>query len=457
LKWKPDRLHFFCLAALAALAWPSLSHAIVDQSVVINEVCMFPAPGQDKFVEILNRGPNVVSTLNWWICDHPITYYARALQVPQTGGPAAAPPIMLGPGDFLVVRFHPQFPPPSGSYSSGLNSGGTTTHILQINIPAPAIPSFLQANAGNFSIWDQSPPSNPDDPSFDVPQAIRDFVAWGVSGTYSGLKRGCIAADPVALLWPPPLSGDCQVPAPPPVFPAVSIAGLVAGSGVSINYNGLSANDPTDYFLAPATEGETNIMPGDLDADLDIDMDDYQLFVACLGQPATAPPCSRADFDASLTVECADWPQFANYWGIYSTLPVPAIPASCAPCTPGDVNNDGLVNGEDIGAMVRVLMGEDTDPVHLCAADTDVDNDRDCEDLVEFVRLTLEAPKGCLIGDIDGDGRVNGDDIQLFINEILSPRPCTAEVLCRMDTNLDLLISEEDVPLFVDLLMSQNP
>ncbi|MBI5763300.1 MAG: hypothetical protein HZA51_07235 [Planctomycetes bacterium] len=265
-----------------------------------------------------------------------------------------------------------------------------------------------------------------------------------------------MASSPVAMLWPPPVSGDCLVPTPPPVFMAVNIAAVAVGSGESINYNGHSANDPADYFLAPSTEGEPNVMPGDIDGDLDMDADDYAGFVACLGQSGGSPPCSRADLDGSMTVDCADWPLFASDWAKYSSLSEPPVPSACLMCLHGDVNNDGTINGEDIGAFMGVAVGDDMDPVHRCAADVDANGIMNCEDVVGFVRLALGAAPDCLAGDINLDGLVDGGDIQPLVDMLLNPGCRTNVEICPADVNGDSTISPADVAGFVDLLLSQG-
>src|SRR5262249_11475243 len=154
------------LGILVTFVPAEVLRATNDQTVVINEVCVAPATGGEKYVEILNRGTAAVNTINWWLCDHPSLSYYRLLQVPQGSGPPLAPGILLAPGDFLVIRIHPQYPPPNGDYSTRPNNSGTTTHILRIFIPSIAVPSILRADHGNFSIWDFTPPGDPDNPYF---------------------------------------------------------------------------------------------------------------------------------------------------------------------------------------------------------------------------------------------------------------------------------------------------
>jgi len=64
-------------------------------------------------------------------------------------------------------------------------------------------------------------------------------------------------------------------------------------------------------------------------------------------------------------------------------------------CTPGDMNNDGFVNGDDIQAFVRVIITGTGTPVELCAADINQDSGRDGLDVAAFVQCeTASGPCG---------------------------------------------------------------
>ncbi|MCK6484228.1 MAG: GEVED domain-containing protein [Phycisphaerae bacterium] len=55
----------------------------------------------------------------------------------------------------------------------------------------------------------------------------------------------------------------------------------------------------------------------------------------------------------------------------------------------GDLNGDGLADGDDIQGFMDVLYGVDTDPLHVCAADMDQDGDVDAVDVPLFVNALL--------------------------------------------------------------------
>ncbi|OWY71262.1 hypothetical protein B7486_11745 [cyanobacterium TDX16] len=442
--------------------------------VVINEIFMVPdsgpcpcgVPGCEpilplmEYVELWNRGPGPANLGNWWICDQPTSMnYFRLRQIPQGSGAPFTPAIILAEGDFLVIKFGCQVPFPG--YTTQMNASGTITHTTTLPL---TVTSDLQIPQTNFSIWDHSAPSNPDFPSFDQPQFIRDFVAWAVGGVYVGAKRGCVAAHPTAGLWPTEIAGDCLTFVPTPEFVAVESGPLLSEPGNSINYSGGSANDPTDYFIAPATQGEANVMPGDLDGDLDMDNDDFALFESCLnnfslmantaGQKrGTMTPCVLADLDQSNSVDCKDWPLFVDLWMRYSLLPPPE-PSPCpTKCIPGDFNGDTLVDGLDLQGFVDVVLGYDTSPEGACSADMNTDGFADCLDVTPFVHMALAAVPTCLVGDVTGDGVVNGLDIQPFVDSFDRVICGEDQAFCAADTNGDHIIDFADVELFVMALL----
>ena len=56
---------------------------------------------------------------------------------------------------------------------------------------------------------------------------------------------------------------------------------------------------------------------------------------------------------------------------------------------PGDVNNDGSVNGADIGPFVDVLLGLDVAPGHVASADVDQSGGADGRDIMPFTQLVI--------------------------------------------------------------------
>lgn len=413
-----------------------------NQCVVINEVLLVPASPNVKYVELYNRGPVTVNLGVWWTCDQPLQRYRRLLKIPSSGPDNGSGGIMLGPNDYLIIRSAS----PSGMYSMVPNIEGSMTHSVNNGT------SGLALDDNNFSMWDVS--GSPSAPDFNLVEPIRDFVAWASDGVYPGFRRGCNAFG--HGIWSPPLIGECYpVTIEPVEMEAVVTTGMVANSNISINYNGQNNNNPADYFLAPATPGARNVMPGDLDADFDIDNDDFTLFSGCfMNAPATAP-CFKADTDSNSNVDCIDWAQFLVNWSTYSPLPPPSFPP-CEVCLKGDFNLDTLVDGDDIQLASAFYVGTLFTPEAECASDYNTNGMLDAADQTAFIvdLLQSEVFRFCSPGDFTGDMLVDGDDIDPMLAAYNNPLSLTPEQFCRCDINGDLAISAEDLDEFVVLLMS---
>ncbi len=76
-------------------------------------------------------------------------------------------------------------------------------------------------------------------------------------------------------------------------------------------------------------------------------------------------------------------------WWDYDILVVRFLLADCN--LPGDINCDDVVDLADADTLTAVLLGLDTDPVHIAAAD------------------------------LNCDGSANGDDVQPFVDALLAP------------------------------------
>jgi hypothetical protein len=58
---------------------------------------------------------------------------------------------------------------------------------------------------------------------------------------------------------------------------------------------------------------------------------------------------------------------------------------------PGDINDDGDADLDDLPVLVDVLLGLDTDPYHVCAADLDGSGAPDGNDIQPFVGLLING------------------------------------------------------------------
>jgi hypothetical protein len=58
---------------------------------------------------------------------------------------------------------------------------------------------------------------------------------------------------------------------------------------------------------------------------------------------------------------------------------------------PGDVDQSGAVNPDDVDDFAMVLIGLDTDPTHVCSSDTNCDDRSDGKDIAPFCDRLLEG------------------------------------------------------------------
>ena len=70
---------------------------------------------------------------------------------------------------------------------------------------------------------------------------------------------------------------------------------------------------------------------------------------------------------------------------------------------------------------------------------------------VDVTRIEFTAP-GVLLGDIDDNGKVNGEDVGAFVQVMLSTNPDPASV-ARGDFNGDTMLDLDDVPPFIMTLL----
>jgi RHS repeat-associated protein len=123
----------------------------------------------------------------------------------------------------------------------------------------------------------------------------------------------------------------------------------------------------------------------------------------------------------------------------------------------GDVSGDGRIDGRDAQTFINVLMGLDTNAVHICAADIDVSGGVNLTDAPLFVECLLAggcpAEVECTRADVNDDGHVDGRDAQTFINVLLG-LDTNAVHTCAADINDSGTVNLTDVPLFVQCLLA---
>jgi hypothetical protein len=197
-----------------------------------------------------------------------------------------------------------------------------------------------------------------------VPAPNTDWVAMAGGGLHSlGIK-----ANGTIVAWGWNDYGQCNVPAPN--------AGFVAVAGGEVHSLGLKA-----YGC------------GDLDADGDVDLDDYPLFLGAFGHcsgEAEYRPAADCDQDGCTTLaDYRIWRQRYDEFGF--------DPGLLPPLRVGDLNCDGAVDFRDINpfvlAMTNRSMYTQTNPeCDYLAADCNTDGGVDFRDINPFVALLTAAP-----------------------------------------------------------------
>ncbi len=90
----------------------------------------------------------------------------------------------------------------------------------------------------------------------------------------------------------------------------------------------------------------------------------------------------------------------------------------------GDINGDGLIDGHDIQAFADVLTGADNDPTRMAAAD------------------------------LDGNGTLDDDDVFLMLSPLVFDSLDSPELRGSGDANGDRLVNGQDIRAFVLMLLN---
>lgn len=132
----------------------------------------------------------------------------------------------------------------------------------------------------------------------------------------------------------------------------------------------------------------------------------------------------------------------------YPALPNTTFQSPPAGIDHGDMNGDAKIDGADIQLFVDVLLGVNTDPDLISEADFNENGFADSADVPPFVvSLLVGVPNG----DVNHDGKVDGADIQAFVNVLLGGYDAEADL--DSSGTVDLA----DIPLFVEVLLFGMP
>lgn len=126
----------------------------------------------------------------------------------------------------------------------------------------------------------------------------------------------------------------------------------------------------------------------------------------------------------------------------------------------GDINGDAVRDGRDIADLVRVFTGVDDDPDHVAAADINQNGQVNWVDLARFVQLLTGIATGgsgppVPLADIDGDLRIDGRDVRLFV-AVMTGADDDAAHFAAADITRDGAVTAADLPGFIARLLMQT-
>ena len=144
--------------------------------------------------------------------------------------------------------------------------------------------------------------------------------------------------------------------------------------------------------------------------------------------------------------------------------PLLRLPNWLGPVLPGpgdgDMNGDGVVDGLDLQPFVDVMVGAVTDPQQIARADLDGNGILDLDDSFLFIAPCVFGTYDWTVlwgtGDANGDSKVNGSDVQAFVEMVLNGTAGEpVRKVWAADMNKDGAITLDDLPLFVEALLNR--
>ncbi|HVP10962.1 MAG TPA: dockerin type I domain-containing protein [Phycisphaerae bacterium] len=189
----------------------------------------------------------------------------------------------------------------------------------------------------------------------------------------------------------------------------------------------------------------------------------WTLGASCEPNPCADRACCRVDGS------CTDLPEsacilpgdtfYADKYCGDPTLTCPLPPTH--DCCIGDNNEDGHINGQDIQPFVARLLNPPARGSNaFCEADINLDLQINLDDVGPFVQMLLEGascpppPPDCCHGDTNGDGLLDGRDVEGLCRALIELPPAGSLGFCRADVNKDGAINQGDVQALVQKLLA---
>ena len=127
---------------------------------------------------------------------------------------------------------------------------------------------------------------------------------------------------------------------------------------------------------------------------------------------------------------------------------LPPSPQLAAQFVFGDVNGDGVVDVDDLNVVINIMVKKAAD---IPEADVNGDGVTDIDDLNIIINIIVKKynPDPLLVGDVNGDGVVDIDDLNIIINIMLKK----AANIPAADLNGDGVVDIDDLNTVVNIML----
>ncbi len=127
---------------------------------------------------------------------------------------------------------------------------------------------------------------------------------------------------------------------------------------------------------------------------------------------------------------------------------LPPAPQLAAQFVFGDVNGDGVVDVDDLNVVINIMVKKAAD---IPEADVNGDGVTDIDDLNIIINIIVKKynPDPLLVGDVNGDGVVDIDDLNVINNIMLKK----ADYTPAADVNGDGVVDIDDLNTVVNIML----
>ena len=297
-----------------------------------------------------------------------------------------------------------------------------------------------------------------------------ELIEWSVTATVSSGDNAGLALVSVDL------SQDAGNPEmfdlPPATVVGVGMEGFQRPDGIDnpeqggpgSAYGGTPVGTPGQYSLAQIGGSQNTFgVEGD-EVGVDIDVNQGIGHVTqIIAQGSFYAPATEGTYMFTLENGLANVldtdPPPSDHWPVTAASVSLGAPLTFTigeiTCTPGDVNEDGTIDGKDIQPFVQVFLDPGSaSPWESCAVDVDENDVLDNDDVLAFIVAMVGVPNvACTPGNVNDDSVLDGKDIQPFIGVMFDPDSAMPQEFCAADCDDNDEVNIQDIPIFVDLLL----